>query len=222
MVIPHGTLGRRAAVSARHEIVAWLKNSLLSLHARVVRQAGRFQEVDVDVDVVSLDFLSCVRWRAVEEVVDVCAVSVARPIGAPHFPTNLLHVFGILELHSLVLRLDFSYVQPYRWCVSANILSQLAPGAGVEVVLFSAASGTRANLAEIIVCNRSGGANSFRVSISRLGAATATKDYLYFNTPITGNDVISAEMDVTIDAHDVVRVFDTNGTLTFTLFGASV
>lgn len=106
--------------------------------------------------------------------------------------------------------------------MSANVLSQLAPAASVETVLYTVPTSNKAQISELVICNRSASPNSFRVSISKLGSATATKDYFYYDTPIAGNDVFATEIDVTLNSFDVIRVVDTNGTLTFSLLGAAV
>lgn len=103
--------------------------------------------------------------------------------------------------------------------VAVNILAHLAPGPAVETLLYSPPKDNKALLAELVVCNRSPAPGRFRVSVSLLGVATATKDFLYYDCPIAGNDTVAAELDLTLNAFDAFRIYDTNGTLTFTLFG---
>lgn len=90
----------------------------------------------------------------------------------------------------------------------------------METLLYTVPGQTKQRIDEIIVCNRSASPSSFRVSISLLGAATATKDYLYFDLPILGNDTFACELGVWLDAADVIRVFASSANLTFTLIGA--
>jgi len=102
----------------------------------------------------------------------------------------------------------------------SNILAQLVPAAAVETDLFSVPEQGKAIIQELVVCNRAASPGSFRCSISPLGSATATKDYLYFDLPIGGNDTFGNEIGVTLNAFDMIRVYASTGNLTFTLLGS--
>ena len=102
---------------------------------------------------------------------------------------------------------------------AVNILAQVAPAATTETTLYQSEVRAKALCQEIVVCNRSGSPSSFRVSVSLNGALTAAKDYLYYNTPINGNDTLAVELGLTINAFDIVRVYASSGDLTFTMFG---
>lgn len=106
--------------------------------------------------------------------------------------------------------------------VSIGLLAQLDPPAGIETLIYQVPLGNRTFISEISVCNRSGGGNSFKFSISKGGAATTTKDYLYFSTPINAHDTFASEIGVTLSASDTIRVVSTSGSLTFTIFGMNV
>lgn len=100
-----------------------------------------------------------------------------------------------------------------------TILAQLAPGAAAETVLYTVTATEHIIANEIIVCNR-GGAGSFRISVSVLGGPTAPKDYFYYNLPILANDTFANDMQLTLNAGDVIRVYASTANLTFTLLGA--
>jgi len=51
------------------------------------------------------------------------------------------------------------------------------------------------------------------------GAALATKQYLYYDVAIGGNDTFMATIGITLATTDVVRVYATLATLSFNLFG---
>lgn len=72
-----------------------------------------------------------------------------------------------------------------------------------------------------MVCNRSAVPTSFRVSISFRGGPTAAADYLYYDLPIGGNDTFLVELDSRLEAADVIRVYATLATLSFTLYGGA-
>lgn len=100
-----------------------------------------------------------------------------------------------------------------------GILSQLAPAAAIETTLFSVPRDGNALIQELVVCNRLASTASFRVSISPRGAATAVAHYIYFDMPVSGNDTFAAELELTLSSFDVIRVYSSSGSLSFTLFG---
>ncbi len=108
----------------------------------------------------------------------------------------------------------------------SNVLAQLVPLATTETVLFQVALSTHARIDELVVCNRSAATQSFRISISLGGVATQTKDYIYFDLPITANNTFSNEMGtggtsgLTLNQRDVIRVYASTADLTFMAFGA--
>ncbi len=106
----------------------------------------------------------------------------------------------------------------------SNVISQLVPLATTETDLVIVGPVDHVRIDEIVVCNRSAVAVSFRVSISIGGGATQTKDYIYFDLPLTGNNTFSNEMGsdgggLTLNPKDVVRVYASTANLTFTVFG---
>jgi hypothetical protein len=106
--------------------------------------------------------------------------------------------------------------------VAVGLLAQFVPPGGVEQAIYQVPASNRTFISELAVCNRGAGAASFRFSISKGGAATANTDYLYFNIPIGGNDTFASDIGVTLSVADTIRVFASNGNLTFTLFGMPV
>ena len=70
----------------------------------------------------------------------------------------------------------------------------------------------------VIVANRSAIATSFRISIAIAGAANDDKQYIAYDVAIIANDVYESPR-IAVAATDVVRVFATLATLSFTLTG---
>ena len=71
---------------------------------------------------------------------------------------------------------------------------------------------------KVIVINRSTTPTTFRLSLAPNGAADANSQYMAFDTPIGPNDIYESPV-FDIDAADVVRVYATLATLTFTITG---
>lgn len=68
------------------------------------------------------------------------------------------------------------------------------------------------------ICNRSSTGTSFRVSIEIDNAATSNEQYLAYDVPIAGNEVISLD-GITMGADDRLNVYATLATLSFNLMG---
>lgn len=101
-------------------------------------------------------------------------------------------------------------------------LGQAAPGATTETDLYTVPALTSAIVSTINVCNRSATAATFRISISLAGAATATKDYLFYDMPIGGNDTLPVTIGATMAATDKLRVYASTANLTFQAFGSQI
>lgn len=68
------------------------------------------------------------------------------------------------------------------------------------------------------ICNRSTTPTSFRVSIRPNNAGDSNEQYLAYDAPIAGNEVVAIE-GITADADDRVYVYATLATLSFNLMG---
>jgi hypothetical protein len=99
-----------------------------------------------------------------------------------------------------------------------KVLGQKAPNAASETDLY-APSGVSVVASSLVVCNRAASPSTFRVSISVGGGGTATKDYLYYDLTIDGNNTFAATLGITLTSTDIMRVYSSTANLTFTLYG---
>lgn len=101
-------------------------------------------------------------------------------------------------------------------------MAQSNPSAATLTDAYTVAASTQVVLSSITIANRSATATSFRLSIAANGAADNNNQYLYYDVSILGNETFVATIGATMDAADVVRVYATLATLTFTLFGVEI
>ena len=106
--------------------------------------------------------------------------------------------------------------------ITYKILGQTSPSATTEATLYTVPGGTSAVVSSIVVCNRQNQVATFNISVSQGGAATANKDYIYYSVVIPCNDTFVASIGITLAATDVVRVYDSSGLLSFSLFGSEI
>jgi len=100
-----------------------------------------------------------------------------------------------------------------------KVLGQQAPGATTEADLYTVPALTSTVCSTGTVCNRAATAATFRVSVSVGGGATATKDYIYYDVTVAGNDTFAFTFGATLAATDKVRVYGSTANLSFNLFG---
>jgi len=100
-----------------------------------------------------------------------------------------------------------------------KVLGQAAPVAATETDLALVPGATEYLISTIVIANRSATDSTYRLSISVGGGATQTKDYIGYGSPIAGNDVVAMTVGIGLAQTDVVRCWDENGTVSFSVFG---
>lgn len=103
-----------------------------------------------------------------------------------------------------------------------KVLGQSAPSATTLTTCYTVPALTTATVSTIVVCNRSATATAFRVSVAVGGAADATSQYIYYDVAIPGNDTFAATLGISLGAGDVVRVYNTLVTCTFSIYGVEI
>lgn len=102
------------------------------------------------------------------------------------------------------------------------VLGQSAPSAATLTDLYTVPAATSVVSSTLNVCNRSATPTVIRVSVAPGGAANANAQYLAFDVPIGGNAVLTFTIGITLAATDVVRVYNTLATCSFSLFGTEI
>ena len=97
------------------------------------------------------------------------------------------------------------------------VIDQTNPGAASLTDAYTVPAGTKL-LFNFVVANRSAVATSLRFSIAIAAAADSNEQYVAYDLPIAGNDVYESPM-FKANATDVLRVYATLATLSFTISG---
>ncbi len=100
-----------------------------------------------------------------------------------------------------------------------KVLGQLAAAASTEEDLYTVPNLALTTVSSLVVCNRTSGALTFRVSVAVAGASTGNKDYIFYDAPIAANTTVTAVIGLTLNQSDVVRTFASGTGLSFGLFG---
>ena len=102
---------------------------------------------------------------------------------------------------------------------TSKTLGQLAASATTAQTLYTVPFSTHTTCSSLVICNRTAGALTFRVSVRKGGEAAADKQYLYYDKSIAANDTFAAILGLTLEQADVVTVYASATGLTFSLFG---
>lgn len=103
-----------------------------------------------------------------------------------------------------------------------KILGQVNPSATTLTALYTVPAATAVSSSTFTVCNQSASAGTFRISVAAAGAADTTKQYIFYDAPIGGNDTFTATIGMTLATTDLVRVYASNASMSFNIFGVEV
>ena len=103
-----------------------------------------------------------------------------------------------------------------------KVLGQLNPAAATATTLYTVPNSTSAVLSTISVCNQAASAGTFRSAIRPSGATLTAQHYIYYDAPITANDGIAITIGITLAATDVITVYASSASMSFTAFGSEI
>lgn len=103
-----------------------------------------------------------------------------------------------------------------------KVLGQDAPPATTANVLYTVPSATNTIISTLVVANRGGVADTFRLAVRPAGAALADKHYIAYDTPIPSNETISLTLGMSLGATDVITVYGGSANISFTAFGVEI
>jgi hypothetical protein len=103
-----------------------------------------------------------------------------------------------------------------------KVLGQVAPSATSASAVYTVPSATEAVVSTISVCNRGASSGSFRLSVRPDGASLADQHYLVYDADVAANDTLFLTIGATLDAADVLEVYASASTFSFTAFGSEI
>lgn len=98
-------------------------------------------------------------------------------------------------------------------------LGQSKPGAASLTTLYTVPALKQVVVSNLIACNQSAVATTIRVSVAIAGAADTPAQYKAYDMPIAGNESIELLNGQGLRATDVVRIYNTLATVSFTITG---
>lgn len=103
-----------------------------------------------------------------------------------------------------------------------KVLGQTAPSATTATTLYTVPAATQSVVSTIVVANRGTSSQTFRISVRPDGAVQANQHYLAYDVSINANSFVALTLGITIDATDVITVYNSSGDLSYSAFGTEI
>lgn len=99
-----------------------------------------------------------------------------------------------------------------------KVLAQSAPAATTNTTLYTATNQTI--ISTLNVANIGGAADAIRIAVRPAGATLANQHYIAFGVQVPSASLLAVTVGITLANTDVVTVFSTTGTSSFSAFGS--
>jgi glucose-6-phosphate dehydrogenase assembly protein OpcA len=105
---------------------------------------------------------------------------------------------------------------------SYKVLGQSNPSATTATTLYTVPAATQAVISTLVVCNQASTAATFRLAVRVGGATLAASQYLAYDVTVGAADSTALTLGITLAATDIVTVYASSATLSFTAFGSEI
>jgi hypothetical protein len=103
-----------------------------------------------------------------------------------------------------------------------KVLGQSAPAAVTATTLYTVPSATQTVVSTIVIANTATTTATYRIAVRVAGATLAASQYIAYDVSVSGNDSTALTLGITVGATDVITVYSSTTTLTFTAFGSEI
>ena len=103
-----------------------------------------------------------------------------------------------------------------------KVLGQSNPAATTATTLYTVPAGTEAVISTFVIANLATASATFRIAVRPNGATLANSQYIAYDVTVGGSDSTALTLGVTLDATDIVTVYASTATVTFTAFGSEI
>jgi hypothetical protein len=103
-----------------------------------------------------------------------------------------------------------------------KVLAQSNPSATTATTLYTVPSSTSAVVSTITVCNQAASAGTYRIAVRPAGATLAAQHYVAYDVAIAANDTTALTLGITLATTDVVTVYASSATMSFSAFGSEL
>ena len=103
-----------------------------------------------------------------------------------------------------------------------KVLGQANPSATTATTLYTVPASTSAVVSTVVICNQTASAATFRLSVRPAGGAQTNAMYLAYDVTVGASDSTALTLGITMATTDVLTVYGSTATLSFTAFGSEI
>jgi glucose-6-phosphate dehydrogenase assembly protein OpcA len=103
-----------------------------------------------------------------------------------------------------------------------KVLGQSNPSATTLTTLYTVPAATETVVSSIVIANLAATAATFRIAVRPNGAAIANSQYVGYDITVGASDSTVLTLGLTLDATDVLSVYASTATVTFSAFGSEI
>jgi glucose-6-phosphate dehydrogenase assembly protein OpcA len=103
-----------------------------------------------------------------------------------------------------------------------KVLGQSNPAATTATSLYTVPAATQTIVSTIVVTNQAATAGTYRIAVRVAGATLATAQYIAYDVSLPANASDTLTLGLTLGAADVVTVYASSATFSFSAFGSEL
>jgi hypothetical protein len=103
-----------------------------------------------------------------------------------------------------------------------KVLGQSNPSATTATTLYTVPAATSTVLSTLVITNRAGATSTYRVAIRPAGATLSNEHYIVYDSTLAVNDAVFLTLGITLATTDVVTVYTSAATTTFSAYGSEI
>jgi glucose-6-phosphate dehydrogenase assembly protein OpcA len=103
-----------------------------------------------------------------------------------------------------------------------KVLGQSIPAATTPATLYTVPASTSTVVSTIVICNQTATAATFRISVRPAGATQTTAMYLAYDVTVGASDSTALTLGITMATTDILTVYSSTATTSFTAFGSEI
>jgi hypothetical protein len=103
-----------------------------------------------------------------------------------------------------------------------KVLGQSNPAATTNTTLYTVPASTSAVVSTITICNQASSAATYRIAVRPAGASVAAQHWIVYGATVAASDTTALTLGLTLATTDVVTVYASTATLSFSAFGSEI
>lgn len=88
--------------------------------------------------------------------------------------------------------------------------------------LYTVPAATQTVVSSIVICNQAATAGTYRIAVRPAGAAIDNRHYIIYDATVAANDSTIMTIGLTLGATDIVTVYASATTMSFSLYGSEI